>query len=278
MPIFLNNIKIINYKFSAGECHVKNIHLIAKNKNKIVAFLKNSDDFMLLLITIDALRRSAPDCEIDLELPYLPYSRQDRVCAPGDAYSLSVISKIIDDLNLNSVLVADLHSDIPKKLIKNLKNKIEIDLLNNDLIKILDQYDYFICPDNGCKKRIENFYKISQKKVAFFDKVRSENNTKVILSSHEFYQLKDKNCIIIDDICDGGRTFVNLAKYLNENNATPSKISLYVTTGIFSYGLNDLRKHFNNIYCNHTFLKNDEIEKNKDFLTVFNIYEDDNEL
>jgi ribose-phosphate pyrophosphokinase len=72
------------------------------------------------------------------------------------------------------------------------------------------------------------------------------------------------NLIILDDICDGGQTFVELAKHLKAQGA--KAIYLYITHGIFSKGLSVLKQHFEHVYCYHTMLKAAEIDR--DFLTI----------
>lgn len=58
--------------------------------------------------------------------------------------------------------------------------------------------------------------------------------------------------IIIDDICDGGATFVGIAKAVRaqyvDNVNYPPPLGLYVTHGIFSKGFGDLNEYFNHIY------------------------------
>ena len=58
--------------------------------------------------------------------------------------------------------------------------------------------------------------------------------------------LQGKDCFIIDDICLGGRTFVNIAQKLKEKNC--GKLFLIVTHGIFNYGIDNLLEYFENIY------------------------------
>ena len=74
--------------------------------------------------------------------------------------------------------------------------------------------------------------------------------------------------IIVDDICDGGTTFIKLAQRIDEKIYGRYRLDLYVTHGIFSRGLDVLRPYFNHVYCLHTFLENDQIDT--DFLTVLN--------
>jgi ribose-phosphate pyrophosphokinase len=80
--------------------------------------------------------------------------------------------------------------------------------------------------------------------------------------------VENEECLIVDDICDGGRTFLEIAKILKARGA--SSIELYVTHGIFSNNaIEKLKPYFDKVYCYHTFLEDSEIEKHNGFLTVF---------
>ena len=63
--------------------------------------------------------------------------------------------------------------------------------------------------------------------------------------------IKIDNYLIVDDIIDGGRTFIELSKELVRKGIDKSQINLYVTHGIFSKGFTELDKHFNKVYCHN---------------------------
>jgi ribose-phosphate pyrophosphokinase len=72
--------------------------------------------------------------------------------------------------------------------------------------------------------------------------------------------LKGDDCVIVDDICDGGRTFIGIAQELKMKNA--GDIYLCVSHGIFSHGFDELRKYFKKIFTTNSFKDiNDEIVK-----------------
>ena len=73
-----------------------------------------------------------------------------------------------------------------------------------------------------------------------------------------------KNLLIVDDICDGGRTFIELGKKLK--NAGANDIYLYVTHGIFMAGLEILKPSIDKIFCLHTYLQPDQ--RDPSYLTV----------
>ena len=58
--------------------------------------------------------------------------------------------------------------------------------------------------------------------------------------------------IIIDDICDGARTFINIAKAIREKQKD-CELYLIVTHGIFSAGFGELSQYFDGIYCTNSY-------------------------
>lgn len=82
-------------------------------------------------------------------------------------------------------------------------------------------------------------------------------------------EVKGRKVLIVDDICDGGRTFIELGKLLREKQA--ETIYLYITHGIFSKGLQALNPYFDHIYCYHSFLP--ITEENQDFITVISSHD-----
>ena len=72
----------------------------------------------------------------------------------------------------------------------------------------------------------------------------------------------DKDMIIIDDICDGGATFINIAKELRKPGYMykDNKIYLIVTHGIFSKGTTKLSQYFDGIYCTNSYKNCNQLE------------------
>ncbi|MEL6720431.1 MAG: phosphoribosyltransferase family protein [Bacteroidota bacterium] len=80
------------------------------------------------------------------------------------------------------------------------------------------------------------------------------------LSDFQVYanDLNAKNCLIVDDICDGGRTFIGLAEALKHKGA--NRLYLAVSHGIFSYGFEELNNHFEHIFTTDAFRDLEEVE------------------
>lgn len=226
------------------------------------AQLNTPADQMALFFTTDALRRKYPLAKFFLNMHYLPYARQDRVCNEGESHNLKVFCELVNNLKYNIVYVADPHSNVALALINNLV--------------VIDQYEIFrgikssfrewtiVAPDNGATKKCEEFAKkVGAAGVITFSKNR-EMSTGEITSLTPNQKIEDNgNYLVLDDLCDGGRTFIELAKYFSN---TECKIELAVTHGIFSYGVEVVASEFDHVYTTNSF--RDDLESNEDFTVI----------
>lgn len=111
---------------------------------------------------------------------------------------------------------------------------------------------HLVCPDSGANKKMKDLQKgIMHDSLIKCDKTRDTQTGEI--SGFEVYanDLEGKPCLIIDDICDGGGTFIGLAKELKKKNA--GKLYLAVSHGIFSKGYVELDKYFDGIYTTDSF-------------------------
>jgi ribose-phosphate pyrophosphokinase len=111
-----------------------------------------------------------------------------------------------------------------------------------------------VSPDAGAYKKVFDVAKeFNIENVITASKVRDINNGKILrteVPSIEKYD-DDMKYVIVDDICDGGRTFIELAKVIKEQKPN-AKIYLVVTHGIFSYGFDPLAQYFDGIYTTNS--------------------------
>ncbi len=234
MSIELTNGKFETFVFSGGEVHVRVVE--CHPQPHIKAIIYNSEDIMTLLMLCDAIKRTGRTIH-RLDIPYLPYARQDRVCNVGEALSIKVMADLINSIGAKQVCVTDVHSDVSLALIKNVHNYPAealglMEVIGNKLV---------ICPDAGAEKRILKL----KRPYVMATKVR-DPMTGDIKETRIYGDVKDKECIIVDDICDGGKTFIELAKVLLNSGA--SSVDLYVTHGIFSKGMFVFKNLLTNIY------------------------------
>lgn len=268
MALYLNEEEVETFVFPAGECHVKVDSKKVRSLNVIHADLLSANDIFMLLLCVDAIRRIHFDAKIDLVIPYFPYARQDRATLKGEPFSLFVMTKIINDLNLNSVTILDPHSLKTEQLLKNCR------VIHQDtIIQFSALFDFIqtkklnlVAPDKGAVDKVNKLKNILNQngytpKVIKASKKRDLNSGKIIETIVED-PVESADYILIDDICDEGKTFTNLALKLKEKGA--KNIYLYVTHGIFSKGFIPLRPHFSHVFCYHTFLK----DTDNTFLTI----------
>lgn len=244
-------IKDVDYKmfkFSGGELQVE-VSPTNEGHITIEASLVSSDDIMELMMVTDALRRVSPGIHLDLRCPYLPYARQDRVMNPGEALGIRVMCDLINSLQFERVEVWDVHSDVALALLNNATNCPP--QMFAQMIPIWNTHPILVAPDAGAIKKVHAIAKDFGMEMVRADKSRSVVDgsiTKTIVYSEH---VGDRDFLIVDDICDGGRTFIELAKVLRP--LTNGKIYLYVTHGIFSKGLGVFDGIIDQIYCPNVF-------------------------
>jgi ribose-phosphate pyrophosphokinase len=227
-------IKFQSFTFSGGEPHIKiNPDFDHNEKVTITHRLNSFNDLGLLCITVDALRRMDVKV-IDLFIPYFPAARQDRVMIKGESLSVKVYADIINTLQLNKVFVFDAHSEVTPALVNNCE-VIPNHTFIAAVLKVIGENVKLISPDGGALKKI---YKVSEF-LGGIDVVECSKSRDVKtgkLSGFKVYEddLNGMDCLIVDDICDGGGTFVGLAEELKKKNA--GKLYLAVSHGIFNKG------------------------------------------
>ena len=231
------NVK--QFVFPDGQPHVVLNAVAAGDVAKVIAPLTSPTEVLKLLEVADALNE-AKAVKDTLVIPYLMGARYDRVMNPGDSFDLRVIADLINRCGFKNVNLFDVHSDVAMALINNAKNHN-----NSKLVEAYEDEDsILICPDAGAAKKIDKYFKWNSnlKDVVYCIKSRDLSTGVISLRVLEPEKCKDRNCVIIDDICDGGATFLAIA-----NQVQPKKLTLIVSHGIFSRGFGPLTEKFQQI-------------------------------
>lgn len=203
---------------------------------------------MALLMTTDALRRRIGNTPIHLTMPYVPYARQDRVCNPGEALGIKVFCDLINAQRYARVTITDPHSDVTGALLNNV-TIIEQSAPVSEVLKhpAFANGVTLVSPDAGAAKKVLKLAKnFNIRDVVFADKIRNTLTGEIVDTKVRGTIPYGKPLLVVDDICDGGRTFIELAKALHEKS--DSKLYLYVTHGIFSKGTRGLLDHYEAIF------------------------------
>jgi len=278
-PTAFPEIEFELIKFSGGELHIKlNKRIVYSDVEKVVIThrVNNMDNLMAILITVDALRRVGIK-HFDLVMPYIPYARQDRYDHAenyGESFTLDVFANLINSAGFEVIHTLDAHSDVSKALIKNVNNKNNFSFVINAISHTrevilkpsvavtsytTDKFPlWLISPDSGANKKCNPLHTQLSKCDHFkieglvkCDKHRDVATGKLSGFEVPLADLRGIDCVIVDDICDGGGTFLGLAEELINHNA--GQLYLVVTFGIFSQGFLNLSKYFKRIYTTNGF-------------------------
>ncbi len=207
--------------------------------------IKSSNYLINLLQVSDALDVAMAK-KSELHIPYLMAARFDRIMENGDSFDLRVVANLINSMGFRKVFLYDVHSDVAPALIKN-----AILIKNDALVKAYDdENSVIICPDAGASKKIGAYLSINKNitEVVNCIKHRDLSNGKLTLSVLEPDKCQNRNCVIIDDLCDGGGTFLAIASQIK-----PKRLTLIVTHGLFTNGFSALNKFFDKIITSDTY-------------------------
>jgi ribose-phosphate pyrophosphokinase len=203
---------------------------------KIQWTFENESEFMHVAQLVDYVK-SMNAHKISLFMPYLPYARQDKEVSNESTFALRTFAKLVNSLELDEVECLDAHSDVAGKLINNFKSREPS--LAMGLSVVRTKPDIICFPDAGAKTRYSELVKKHNLPTIYADKERDQKTGYII--SYEIHgEVQDKSVILIDDLCDGGMTFILLTKELLKMGA--KSVNLYVTHGIFSKGIGVLKE------------------------------------
>ena len=212
---------------------------------RVIAPLRSSLDVMHLLQVSNALDNLFAKKK-QLIIPYLMGARFDRLMESGDSVDLRVVADLINSCGFERVWLVDVHSDVALQLIHRSTN-----ITNRFLVEHYTQPNaVLICPDAGAAKKTASYMDWNRRltDVVTCVKHRDLSNGQIVLRVLEPEKCKGRFCVIIDDICDGGATFLAIAKQIE-----PVHLTLIVTHGIFSKGFRELEEQFNEIVTSNSY-------------------------
>jgi ribose-phosphate pyrophosphokinase len=206
-------------RFSDGECYVQLLENVRGADVFVVQPTSNPVDQHLLelLLMMDALKRASAR-RITPVIPYFGYARQDRKDKPRAPISAKLMADLLTTAGANRCLVVDLHA--PQ--IQGFFN-IPVDHLFASPVLV----SYFrelnlpaltvVSPDAGGVERARFFAKKMDSALAIVDKRRVEMDVTEVM--HVIGDVKNRNCVILDDIIDTAGTLVKTAKALVDAGA-----------------------------------------------------------
>lgn len=253
-------LELRTLQFPGGEVHVTVGLGVQADELQVHAHVQDSHTVMALLMVTDALRRGYPGKPISLCMPYVPYARQDRVANAGEALSAKVFCQLINAQGFERVVIQDPHSDVVSALL----DRVEIEDPVPAMRLIVERLGNvaLVAPDAGARKRVIKLASALDVQAVFAEKIRN-TRTGAITGTQIAADLPDCALLVVDDICDGGRTFTELAMALRKRQSEQHidrPLYLYVTHGIFSKGLGPLAEHYETIFTRNNWTSDTRCE------------------
>lgn len=207
-----------------------------------------------------------------LFIPCMFGQRSDRRFDRMQSFDLKLIADIINECKFEEVEIFDPHSDVVLGLINGSYKRSSLQYVEQAVEDITDKNKgplALISPDAGAYKKVFEYGQTLGREVLAAVKHRNYSGEVVLNFTGD---VAHKNCLIVDDLCDGGLTFTTLAEELHKRGAL--KIFLYVSHGIFSKGFSELAKRIDHIYTTNSVKDIDftgENEVLKQLITQFKV-------
>ncbi len=229
-------LKLINTnikRFADGEIYIEINENIRGNSVFVIQSTSNpaNDNIMELLLVVDALKRSSAKT-ITAVIPYFGYARQDRKVAPRTSISAKVVANLISNAGATRVVTVDLHAGQIQGFFDMPVDNLYTAPLFAKYIKKKLGSKKLICvsPDVGGVARTRSLATRIKADLAIIDKRRPSPGKSEVMNI--IGNVKNKTCIIVDDIIDSGGTIVNAVEALKKSGA--NEVYVFITHAVLS--------------------------------------------
>jgi ribose-phosphate pyrophosphokinase len=220
-------------RFSDGEV---NVEILENVRGKDVFVLQSTceptnDSLMEIMLMVDALRRASAG-RITAAIPYFGYARQDRrVRSARVPITARVVADMLTVVGVNRVLTMDLHSDQIQGFFDiPVDNIYSTPILMGDIWKQNYRDLIVVSPDVGGVVRARAVAKRLECDLAIIDKRRPKPNVAKVMNI--IGDVKDRTCLIMDDMVDTANTLCEAASALKEHGA--NRVVAYCTHAVLS--------------------------------------------
>jgi Phosphoribosylpyrophosphate synthetase len=264
--ITLNRQQVATEQFPNNETKIKDFENIIQEKNLLEFTYREDGDLIRLMFVKRRIEEKSAECV--LVMNYMPYSRMDRKIE-GDLFTLQYVCRFINELNFSKVYVIEPHSskttDLLERSVAIYPAQSWLPEIMSDL-KFTDN-DRIVFPDKGAASRYKD---CNYKNICIFEKTRNPltgNIENMFLKEGSLPQ--GAKCIIVDDLCSAGGTFVWAGSILKNMGA--SDVRLVVThceSTIFSGKLLDENSPIDMIYTSHSMMDTEHTKINYKNLNI----------
>jgi len=220
---------------------------------KIIWYFEEEAELIRVLQLVDLLSTYKLAFS-ELFIPFLPYGRQDKWINNESTFALHTFKAILSEFIQRRAGIRISTLDAHSQFFFGAYNYYASDYIRQAIRD--SNAEVIAFPDKGAALR----YELPFLPYVILDKERDQQTGQILgmkfCDETIHVEIEGKRILIIDDICDGGATFIGAAKLLHEHEV--DKVDLYVTHGIFSKGLKILYNNgINNIFTTKSLIKND---------------------
>lgn len=262
----INDILFGNETFKNSEVIYKEVPL-EDDTNTITMVFENNKDIADLIFAAAYIRSEKPAAKLELNMPYLPYSRMDRKINE-QIFALKLFAEMLNAMHFSIVRVIDPHSKVSSCI-----NNLYVVPIEHIVATVAAEVkaDIILFPDAGARHKYTQVYHYICEKypVIYAEKVRDLKDRGRILSSkivdENGLDFNGKTVLIVDDICVGGRTFQLASEALKQAGA--SDVYLWVAhceNAVFNSPLLS-EGYVKRIYTTNSIIRNQE---NEDITTI----------
>lgn len=246
----------------------------------ILTRICNSDDLFILMQLSDIVNRRGLSCT--LYITYLLAARTDRLFSWNTSFTLKIVMDVLKSFN-SEIMILDPHSEAANRLSDNRVYEINFINMLINCTNVFDDSDniVIVAPDEGAKDRLEHIVtsSIFRNPIIYCSKTRDESGkvTEVKVKSESPIQVNKKTrLIVIDDLCDGGGTFMAIAPELKKYEA--KEVDLVITHSIQLEGLKKVASVYDKVITSNSYKdwnSMSDIPDNVEIIDVVNMIEDE---
>lgn len=177
-----------------------------------------NDNLVELLIMIDALKRASAS-RINVVIPYYGYARQDRKVTPRAPISAKLVADLVEKAGASRILAMDLHVGQIQGFFDKPVDHLYAMPVQLEYLRQFNSRVVVVSPDAGGVERAREFAKrLQNATIAIIDKRREAANISKVM--HIVGDVKDRKCILLDDMIDTGGTIAQAAEALIRDGAS----------------------------------------------------------
>lgn len=240
-----SDIKYTISRFPDGEVQITLKEFTRKDTIKVMYRITNVDELFLVKQVFDILDRN--DVVYDVFISYLMGMRMDRVMDFNRPFTLKIVANILKNSNAREFEILEPHSS---------RTYREFGTYEKSMPEVLNRLDGYqiVIPDAGAKDRYEDvFFYDYPADTIFCSKVRDIETGEIFRIQVDNPEvISDRPMMILDDLCDGGGTFLGIAEAIRIIKPD-AKLNINIVHAVNGVGLQRLSGAFDHVYITNSY-------------------------